>query len=541
MSLNLIGLIRHSSVEQVREGRAGVERQQHDIESIKKATGANIIRTIEVIESGALVMDNLKFQEVFRALADPAVDGVACSNVDRLVRPDNFADMAIFDHFKLNGKRIFTPGSVIDPNTQSGWMESMLRGMFAGMERKAIRERTMGGKERLRMKNRHVNGAHALPRGVLFDKSTGVWSYDLDPDDPTPRPKGHRAGDALMIRTAFDLFVNRKLSYQAIADTVGNGWTGVGIRTTLRNPIWIGIRRYDKERTGPVVVAKTVKEDGEHRKYRRNGPRSQIIEQRVIEKGLISESLFQRAQEAARDRAAIHGHRKRDPRFLVSGFLRCSCGKPWYSRSGSGRVYHRRDYYYCAGHCGAPSLQREAVDGVITKLLSDELIKVETLQQILGAIPKSQPGADGKRAQASAKLDQRYARLVDLYEGGDITREQFNERKKAIETDRAALSLLYPAPQPKVAVDELALALADAFAGFHHLLFGEQRAILQRALGRIVISGRTVVSLTLSGGFLGEMVAKVSPHSKGPSWQLQNRHTLLFRRRRGGRHAPLSF
>ena len=516
MSLNLIGLIRHSTVEQVRDGRAGVERQKHDIESIQKATGANIIRTIEVIESGALVMDNLKFHEVFRALADPAIDGVACSNVDRLVRPDNFADMAIFDHFKRNGKRIYTPGSVIDPNTQSGWMESMLRGMFAGMERKAIRERTMGGKERLRLQKRAVNGAHTLPRGVLYDKQTGTWSYDLDPADPTPRPKGHRAGDALVIPAAFDLLANRRLSWKAIADTVGNGWTYNGIRNTLRNPIWIGIRRYATECTGPVMIAKTVKEDGEHRKYRKQGRRAEIIEQRVIEKGLIPEELFWRAQDVARQKSLVHGQRKRVPRFLLSSLLRCDCKKPWYTRGGSKDRKTKRDYYYCSGRCGAPNLQREAVDQTIIGLLTGELLQVGTLDQILRAVPETPKGAEGIREREIAKLDQRRERLVELYEWGKIDRKRFSEREREIEKDRAALALVYPDAKPKIAVDQLALALVEAFSGFHQLLFREQRALLQRAVGWIVISGHTVVSLTLSGGFLGEMVAKVSPHSRSP-------------------------
>ena len=93
MSLNLIGVIRHSTDEQIREGHAGVERQKKDIESVQRTTGANIIRTIEVIESGARVLDNKKFQQVFRDLADPSVHGVACSAVDRLIRPDKFGDM----------------------------------------------------------------------------------------------------------------------------------------------------------------------------------------------------------------------------------------------------------------------------------------------------------------------------------------------------------------------------------------------------------------------------------------------------------------
>jgi DNA invertase Pin-like site-specific DNA recombinase len=502
--MNLIGVIRHSTAEQVSEGRAGVERQRKDIETIQHYTGATIIRTIEVVESGTLVLDNKQFQRVFRDLADPSIDGVACSALDRLVRPANFSDMAIFDHFRSNGKRIYTPSGVIDPNTQSGWMESMLRGMFAGLEREEIRKRTMGGKERLRMQKRHVNGAMSLPRGVLFDKSTGIWSYDL-------------AGDARVIPVIFDLFVNRKLSYHGIADSVGNGWSYNGVRSTLSNKIWIGVRVYDREKTGPVIRSKNLGEDGEPRKYRRLGPRNQVIELRVIEKGLISESLFERAQEELRRRATEHGRRKRAPRFLASGLLRCSCGARWYTRSGCGRKKHR-DYYFCP-RCKSPSLQREAVDGAIQQLLSEELLKLEVLNQILAAIPETAPGDDRKRAQASAKLDREYEKLLDLYQKTDLSREQFNERKKKIEADRAALSTLYPAPQPQVSPKELALALVETFTGFHQLLYSEQRAILQRAVSRITMSGREMVSMALSGGFIGEVGAKLSPHSTRRYWR----------------------
>jgi hypothetical protein len=162
-------------------------------------------------------------------------------------------------------------------------------------------------------------------------------------------------------------------------------------------------------------------------------------------------------------------------------------------------------------------LQRQAVDTAIIALLTGELLKLETLQQILNAIPEAdspEPGVN-RRMQVAAKLDQRRARLLDLYEAGDITREEFSARKRTIESERAALQHI-PTPLRTVSAKELALALVETFTGFHQLPQDEQRAILQRAVSRIMMSGRTVVSLTLSGGFLGDMVAKLNPRSGRP-------------------------
>jgi hypothetical protein len=86
------------------------------------------------------------------------------------------------------------------------------------------------------------------------------------------------------------------------------------------------------------------------------------------------------------------------------------------------------------------------VDPIIIGLLTGELLRVGTLDQILKALPETPKGAEEIREREIAKLDHRRDRLVELYEWGKINRKRFSEREREIEKDRAALALVYPRP-----------------------------------------------------------------------------------------------
>src|SRR5262249_25534350 len=139
-------------------------------------------------------------------------------------------------HFKANRKVIFTPGSVIDPDSQSGFMESTLRAMFAGIERQLILQRTQGAKEALRREGKHPNADRLLPRGVAYDRATDKGSYW--------EPWASR------IKLAYELLLQGD-SFRAIGRKTG--FSNRGVSYTLSNAIWCGIRRYDTRYSGPKI------------------------------------------------------------------------------------------------------------------------------------------------------------------------------------------------------------------------------------------------------------------------------------------------
>jgi hypothetical protein len=85
---------------------------------------------------------------------------------------------------------------------------------------------------------------------------------------------------------------------------------------------------------------------------------------------------------------------------------------------------------------------------------------------------------------------------------------RLNAVDQELQSARAAAA---QAPAPAMDMQTLACGLAVAFAAFAGLP-GEQRLdLLRRAVRDIVLDGARIPSLTLRGGFLGEILARAPP------------------------------
>lgn len=531
-TLNLIGVVRLSTPGQVSDERAGAERQREDIRLIQRIHNARIDHTIEVIESGSDVLDQEDFQQLFLDLARPDIDGVATSSQDRLVRPDGFMDLMVLHHFRENRKRIFTPGGIIDPASSGGFIESSMRAVFAGMEKFEIRKRTMGAKSKMRNWGWNPNGRNALPRGVLFDRATKTWFYDLDPERIAVRSKRQTPGEARLILRAFQLLVEQDLSLQAIADEIGGGFSDFGLGRSLRNPIWMGIRRYHQERVGKRIrPAPHIDPNSgllvKGRKYRNSGPRKVILEQQVIEPGLVSRETFEAAQRILSERAIRWGRRKpgAGSQFLCSGLLVCACGEPWYPH------VEKNPRYRCSSKlspksegsrrmqvgrgCGAPTIRRDLLDPHVIDLLGESLLDNAFLDwAVKGESRLAKPADTHERDRALKVVADERARLIDLYQSGEITRKEYDERKRGLDGRRKAMDTTLPAPAAPVDIMQLAKALVIAFTNLKRRPFEQQRELLQRATREIIISGQTITSVTFQGGFLSGLYSEVKPGSR---------------------------
>jgi site-specific DNA recombinase len=462
-------------VERVSTNRQDCERQRADLNRNKASYGLTVLRTLRLEVSGRMVLSNRDMQRVLADLRRPDVDGVSISALDRLFRLNRFSDFAILDHFKDTGKMIWSAKEgALDLRTDAGLIISLMSGAQSGLEWRELRRRTTQGKELLRTLGGNPNGSHTLPRGVATEpvvdakgRTIGAkWSYQ----EP----------DAGRMKKAYDLLFER-LSWRSIAEKIGGGWTYNGVRNSLKNPIWKGVRVYTEGREEPLEV-------------------------KVIDKPLISPARWQQAQEIILGKKTAWLKTKRPPSNLLSGLLRCACGAPLYVRvSGSGNFYYCSTAFPGRGpKCGAKSAQQAAADRLVEKFVSNLDAKFWT--KAFAEMRSAQPARDEAREKLTRqreKLEAERQRLLRLTLKGTITEEDFARESKRITEEVRGLDLLAPAPVTD-AVDpkKTAAHVARTFARFGRQPFEGKRAALRSVFKDLTLDNGNLTGFTVNSAFL---------------------------------------
>jgi DNA invertase Pin-like site-specific DNA recombinase len=476
MKKQAIGIIRVSTAIQ------DMERQRRDIAQAARVHDLTILRTLELPDlSGTKMLRNPEVQRVLDSLAKPGVDGCVVSAIDRLIRPGELGDLAIFDSFQRSKKLIWTPAQSLDVSTQSGFLMSGVMGIIAGVERMILLQRTAAGKETCRLRGGNPNGYITVPRGLSFSKATG-WQY-VEPD-------------ASRIRKAYDLLFERK-SWNQIAVAIGGSWTYNGVRITLKNSVWKGIRTYTIGREESLEV-----------------PMLGITEP------LISPERWAAAQVLIGEKCSSWKARRKPPRFLLSGLISCGrCGKPWYVRMGGPGRHH----YYCSSmfpgrgpSCGQRSQQRVATDNAVSDIVTSQFVSVGFLRAVLDRLQNARPtGSEdlNKLARVRGKLEAERRRLLQLVLKGLANEADLERESKRIDGELKDLDKLTPAhAAPAFDVFELAKGIARTFSQFTEMPFESRRTMLRDVCRRVTVLDGAVTAFTLSSTFLDRV--NKSPRSR---------------------------
>jgi DNA invertase Pin-like site-specific DNA recombinase len=466
----VIGIVRVSTPGQATEDRYGVPRQRDDIRQAAAAHDLDVVRIVEVIESGTTAFRGEDFQQVFKDLSRPDIAGAVVSSIDRLVRPGYLGDLAVFDHFQKNKKLLFTSSQVIDLESEAGWLISGMFGLSAGLEKRAILKRTQSAKERARVAGKHPGGPLLLPRvGLTYSKSSG-WSYT--------------EASAHVLR-AYDLLF-QGMSYEDIAKLSGLGLTGRGVTTLLRNSCWQGIRTYPP-----------------------NSLRAVPLEVDMGIKALVSPERWAAAQKLMDGKRNAARARKRqydDVSFPV-GLLRCACGRFHYLQRDPRPGQH--DLFYCASRrpgpsCGAPTLRRVDVERAAERAITEYFSNGKTLRSMFAAAQERTTKTDKDAGKIERELAQRSAereRLIDLRVRGLITVEEFERRSRKLETATRDLEAMRPKPEPVLEGREAATATASLLAEFPYLAPSDQHALARRVFTAFDVSpdGRAIAGAVMRG------------------------------------------
>jgi DNA invertase Pin-like site-specific DNA recombinase len=490
-----IGFCRLSTEEQARDGRAGLLRQHQEIHIAADRWSLDIVEIIEVSDvSGTQVVESPEFQHLLRSL--PSVDGIIVAAIDRLMRPDDFSSFSIYDHFLKQRKLIWTPGSALDVGEDSGFMEALVSGMMAGLDRRRILRNTQIAKEENRKRGRCANAKITLPQGVDFDFKTGKWSW-IEPW-------------ASRVKTAFETLVTSNRSVLSIAKELGYTSERT-LYNQLRNPIWTGYREYNLRR-GEKLPSKNGRQAD-----RRKVPRDKPLRVKIDLEPLVSEALFVQAQRilAGRRRTWVSS-RAEESRFELSGLLVCRCGERMYSK-GSGRCKRQRllDIYYCKSQhkggrgCGAPKLYREVIDHTVSSLISEVFLQpVQLTQLVERALESGRDAGDENKIQKAsseiARLQAEKQKLLALTVKGIFSEADALPEARRIDSElRTWRTLLEKAEQDDLmrsnfGITEAASLIASAFAEFPLLGLSDRKRLTRKLVKAVQVEDRRVTAVTLT-------------------------------------------
>lgn len=309
------------------------------------------------VVSGETLADRIAFQKVLQRIESASIKAVLVVEIQRIGRPDLEEIGKITKIFRYTETMVITPlktFNIADEYDRELFERELKRGNeYLEYTKKLLkRGRDLASK----------NGAYLSMPPYGYDKKILV---DGKRKSSTLAINEEQAN---IVRMIFEWFVYENIGTQTIANRLNDMkikppkidiWKPDGIRTILENPAYIGMIRWNT-RKGIYVVEK-----GELRKTRPVNTGDDYILTKGLHEAIISEELFNLAQEK-RGRT----HRTCDNRHLRNPFaslLYCECGKAMSYRHKKGR----EPRLVCNGqkYCGCGSCQvEELIDLVIPGL-----------------------------------------------------------------------------------------------------------------------------------------------------------------------------
>ena len=244
MSKRVVELVRVSTEGQASEDRAGIPAQRAVNRRTATQHGLEIVQTIEITDvSGTAVLRSRGMQELLRLIESPDIHGVVAKEFSRLMRPENFSDYALLQHFIDTRTILYLPDGPLDFASEAGKLLGGIRALIAGQERREMLRRLQDAKETMRRAGKHPGGSATLPYGVGYSIECG-WHYTVE---------------AGKVKEAFGLFLSGETSYTKIGKRLNLPRTNV--RFLLQNPIYPGSKVYDAKRD-PSILGYRPRPDG---------------------------------------------------------------------------------------------------------------------------------------------------------------------------------------------------------------------------------------------------------------------------------------
>ncbi|MBN1570699.1 MAG: recombinase family protein [Acidobacteria bacterium] len=500
----VIELIRVSTEKQAGTDRAGIPAQREINRRTASIYSLQIVKTIEIVDvSGASVLLSPEMQELLREMKSPDIDGVLAKEFSRLMRPENFNDYALLQHFIDTRTILFLPDGPIDLSTKTGRLIGPIRAAMAGIERREILDRMLDAKESMRRAGKHPGGCNTLARGIGYTKKQG-WHY-------TPEIEG--------VKLLFRLFLEGHQTYEQLAKTTG--YARSSVPKLLKNPAYSGWMVYSEKRDSSPsgYVPRLGGRQGHRRKIARS--LEETIRIKLPLQPIVSENDFAAVQaiieQRRRTRAEVLANYPKQ--FIYNGFLLCAdCGRPLYTHVGNTHGA-RAFYYYCGSKhpryrknhegeglpvCTNQHMRRDPLEAKISAILSKRIIDPQFLLPIVsdylahrdsyyrsGAIGD----ALGKRSEFLQKKRQR---ILETYIDGLMAKDERDAALQKVDVELNRITGMQPATeQPTIKAEDVIRAVS-VLAEYPFFSRDDKRVLLKDLVPEISVYRGDIKGLILS-------------------------------------------
>lgn len=397
-----IGYARVSSVQQTYG--ASLDDQQAAMRAYAERIGVPFHKMYVEAESGGRKREEKRYQMQALLAEVRAGDLVLCDKLDRWSRDPGFTYTTIRDLLAM-GAHFCSVGEQCDPSTSEGDTMLNFRILFAREEHKRIRERMVGTRNKMRARGLYTDGA--TPTGFTRAKADGEAKHVLVPNQ-----------EADLVRRVFALSIAGR-SLSKIAKETGKDRSV--LLELLRNRHYLGEVR-----------------DGKGGWTR--GKHEPLVD-------LVTWSKAQTAIAARRfGGARERGGKTRTSTWILRNVAACAACGARSTSAWSGK----NDYYRCSGKCRVPYVNVAEVEDLAGPVI---LARLAELREHIARGPQA-PGSGARIVDATEKRERlllRRSRVMEMFEMGDLSREDLRSRMAKLDTEVARLDAEAPTASPALA------------------------------------------------------------------------------------------
>ena len=471
-----------------RKDSESVTRSRASSESYRNTPKKNGWRIVEqYIDdgfSGETIEGRPEFSRLLDDIAKDRFDILLVIDEDRISRSkSDMVGALIYDTLRENDIKIATSaGTLIDLTNEDQDLFASIKLGFSKWEKRKLLSRMRRGRLEKWRQGKLAMGKE--PYGYIYDRKQGVFEV---------QPK-----HAAVIRTIFELCVNRNLGLQAIANELNeqgiespsaaqgtshrrksDRWAKSSVCKLLHYEGYLGELIYNVRLTKQLNGKNNV-----------IGSRPEAEWIRIAVPPIINRELFSAAEKKLQQRKTFASRNKKRE-YLCGGLLHCSecdskmCGEP-----SHGKTYylcHNRRRHHRSKSCPTPWLSAPALDKAvwleIESIIRNPAVLENALMVAQAEPQKADSQSEGELTRLLSEKDVEEQRALRLYTKGKLSENRLDKVLSEIEQERKAiearLQLIKQASEVRQEIRRVGVSLKHLTKKIDNLQFQQKQDILR--------------------------------------------------------------